>query len=291
MNSTTYAAFGHGLVAAVNPCGFALLPAYVSYFLGAGGSDDPSPSTRTAALVRSLPVATAVSLGFVAVFGSFGLLAGATQSAIQEYLPYATIVIGCVLVGLGVATVAGFSWTARLPKLGVGGRTRGLVSMFLYGVSYAVASLSCAFPLFLTVMTIAFNRQGVLSGTGVLLAYAGGMALVLSAVTIATALARQSFVALLRSSMRYVERASAAIMLVMGTYVVWYGIYELRIRENPRAEGGPVDLVSSWNAAINRFVQERGAGTIGLILLLAVASAFAVAVAVGRNRRLRAASR
>ena len=31
-------AFAAGLVATVNPCGFAMLPAYLSYFMGRGSS-------------------------------------------------------------------------------------------------------------------------------------------------------------------------------------------------------------------------------------------------------------
>ena len=41
-------AFGAGMLAAVNPCGFAMLPAYLSYFCGLEGSlEEGAGSTRT----------------------------------------------------------------------------------------------------------------------------------------------------------------------------------------------------------------------------------------------------
>ena len=56
-------AFTAGMVATVNPCGFAMLPAYLSYFLGIEGTDD---GPAEAGVLRALVVGAVVSLGFVA---------------------------------------------------------------------------------------------------------------------------------------------------------------------------------------------------------------------------------
>ena len=61
-------ALGAGLVAALNPCGFALLPAYLSLFvLG------DAPRSSAAAVVRALRATAALTLGFAGVFVAFGL--------------------------------------------------------------------------------------------------------------------------------------------------------------------------------------------------------------------------
>ena len=54
--------FIRGLVAAVNPCGFILLPTYLMYFLGLQGG---MPGTQRATLRRALLVSAAVSAGFL----------------------------------------------------------------------------------------------------------------------------------------------------------------------------------------------------------------------------------
>ena len=64
--------FIRGLVAAVNPCGFILLPTYLMYFLGVSGG---APGTQKASITRALKVSAAVSSGFLAVFLVAGILA------------------------------------------------------------------------------------------------------------------------------------------------------------------------------------------------------------------------
>lgn len=256
-------AFASGMVAAVNPCGFAMLPAYVSFFLGKEGE---IAQTRSQAVLRAIPVALAVSLGFVAVFGVVGIVLRPISSTVQEYAPWATIVIGIGLVGYGVATLAGHEATVRIPKLNRGGRTKGLGSMFLYGVSYAVASLTCTIGIFIANIVNAFSRTNFVSGVAVLLLYAAGMGVVITALTVAIALARDSVVRVMRSGMQYVNRVAGVLMVVMGSYVAWYGVFSLQVRSDPTADAGPVDLVEDWSARATAFVDRVGAPTLGLYL-------------------------
>ena len=50
-----------GLVAAFNPCGFAMLPTWIGYFIGTDSNED----TRVKALTRGLWVGTVLTLGFI----------------------------------------------------------------------------------------------------------------------------------------------------------------------------------------------------------------------------------
>ena len=94
-------AFGVGMVAAVNPCGFAMLPAYLSLYLGAHEEDfgKRPPTTR---FLQALLVGATVSLGFVLLFGMAGLVISAGGSALLGVMPSLGIVIGGVLVLLGL---------------------------------------------------------------------------------------------------------------------------------------------------------------------------------------------
>ena len=82
-------ALSAGMLAAVNPCGFALLPAYLSFL---------SSTTRAAAgrrqIGRASPLTAAMTLGFVAVFGVFGLLAAPAADAVARHLPWVSIASG-----------------------------------------------------------------------------------------------------------------------------------------------------------------------------------------------------
>ena len=156
--------------------------------------------------------------------------------------------------------------------------------MFLYGVSYAIASLTCTIGIFIANIVNAFSRTDFVSGVSVLVTYAVGMGLVITTLTVAIALARDSVVRFLRSGMRYADKAAAVLMVVMGAYVAWYGVFSLRVRTNPRTAAGPVDLVEDWSGRATRFVSDVGATRLGIYLALALVAMVGVSVLVSRRR-------
>lgn len=275
-------ALASGMVAAVNPCGFAMLPAYVSMFLGLGATAE---AARRGPVAQALSVSIVVSLGFVAVFGIIGIALQPFRYAILDHVPWATVVIGAVLAVVGVLMVAGRQVTVRLPRLDRGGRDSTLLSMFLYGVSYAVASLSCTISIFMANVVGAFSRTDTASALAVLLAYAAGMGLVITALTFAIALARESAVRVMRAGMRHVNRAAGALMVVMGVYVVWYGIYSLRIRSDPTAAAGPAEWVDRWSTDVSSFVNSIGPTRFALYLVAVTAGTAFLLSAVAVKRR------
>lgn len=215
-------AFAAGLVAALNPCGFALLPAYLALVVrgehGGGRS----------AVGRAVAATAAMTLGFLAVFGTFGLLTVTVASRVQRYLPYATVAIGIVLVALGAWLLAG----RRLAVASFGGRwapTARIGSMLGYGVGYACASLGCTIGPFLAVTGAAL--RGGFGGLTAYLAYAAGFGLLVGVLAIAVALARSALIDRMRRITRYASRISGALLVVVGLYVGYYGYYEVRLFE------------------------------------------------------------
>jgi cytochrome c-type biogenesis protein len=260
-------AFTSGLVATVNPCGFAMLPAYVSYFIGGGAEDTEDTSSN---LSRALVVGAAVSSGFMVVFGIAGVLIAHFSISLYQSAPWITVVIGLALLALGIAMIMGFELSVALPKLERGTRGTGLRSMFVFGVSYAIASLSCTLPIFLGVVAGTFDRESFVSGVAVFIAYGLGMALVLMVLTVALALARHQLVHALKRSMRYVNRAAGVLLVLAGGYVAWYGIYEIRLDE-PNAVGqGPVDFVTGLSTDVQTWVDDFGATRVGLLLTVII---------------------
>lgn len=239
-------AIAAGMAATVNPCGFALLPAYLAAFLG----EEHEPGVG--AVPRAFAVSGALTAGFVLVFGLFGAVISPLAVSVERYLPWATIVIGIGLVGLGVALLAGRQILLHTPKLERGGGDGGLVSMFLFGVSYAVASLSCTIGPFLAVTSSTFSSGDVVSGIGVFIAYALGMGAVVTALTVATALARAGLVGRLRAALPYVARFSGALLVVAGAYVAWYGWFEVRTLAGGSGDDPIVDRATEIQAWLQR---------------------------------------
>lgn len=213
-------AFLRGMVASINPCGFVLLPTYLMFFLGlqaADGVDDQRASMR-----RALVVGTAVSAGFVAVFLVVGVVTETIDTWLLSNAKYATVVIGAAFVVLGVAMLAGYRPRYATPHLDAGGGTRSVGSMFVYGTAYAVASLGCTMPLFLTTVFGTGRRDGFLAGILNAVMYGAGMGLVVIALTISLAGANQLLLRVLRSAMRYVDLVAAAFLVLSGLYLLYY---------------------------------------------------------------------
>lgn len=244
MSETLSLALAAGMLAAVNPCGFALLPAYLSVLV----LGDDSPSTGRA-VGRALALTGWMTVGFVAVFGIFGLAISPVASQLQQYLPWFTVVFGVAVAMAGLWLLAG----RELPRLRLGpgsGKavTRSAPAMIGFGASYATASLTCSIAPFLALVVTSFRAGSTAEGVALYVAYAVGMGLLVGVAAVAVALARRGLVTGLRRSGRWVPRVAGLLLLAVGAYVAWYGAWELRVL------GGddPADPVIEAAARIQR---------------------------------------
>ncbi len=218
-------AFGVGMVAAVNPCGFAMLPAYLSLYLGAH-EEDFGKRPSISRLLRALLVGATVSLGFVLLFGMAGLVISAGGSVLLRVMPSLGIVIGGVLVLVGLWMLAGRTLYAsafeRLSGRVGDPRTVSVPGFFLFGLAYGAASLSCTLPAFLAVVGSSLASDGILAGAARFLGFGLGMAAVLMTLTLALAFFKQGLVRWLRRAVPYVRLASAVLLVLAGAYVIFY---------------------------------------------------------------------
>ncbi len=228
-------AFGAGLVATVNPCGFAMLPAYMSYFVGLG---DEREAGGPAAVRRALVVGVVMAAAFMVVFGVTGLVISAGFRAVIDWIPWIALLVGAAVLLLGVAMLAGFTPVVSLPKASRAGTGRGLRAVFVFGMSYAAASLSCTLPVFLTVVASQLTTGNFVEGLATFLAYGLGMSLVLMVLTLALALGQQSLVRWLRGAVRHVNRVAGAILVAAGAYIVWFWVTNLSTGPEGLGESG-----------------------------------------------------
>lgn len=282
MRSDLAFALAAGTLAALNPCGFAMLPAYLALFVANGTA---GTVTRPAALRRALVATGAMTVGFLAVFATFGLLLGPVASTVQRWLPVVTVVIGVALLVLGVVMVAGREIALATPKLRAGGSpASGAGSMAVYGVSYAIASLGCTIGPFLVVTSTTFRSGDIGAGLLAYAAYAAGMGLVVGVLAVAAALAQHSAARLLRRISPYLNRAAGVLMVVVGAYIAWYGWYELRVYGGGSTTDPVVEGAAAVQSTLSGWVDRLGPGTFAVVLAVLVAGALA-ATAVARSRR------
>ena len=217
-------AFAAGMVASVNPCGFFMLPAYLSYQLGARGTLEESSRVRLVS--RALGLGVVATSGFLLVLAAVGgVMAVGGQWLIRTF-PYVGAAIGAGLTVLGV-------WMLR------SGRTIGLLpasrvhvipqrstrNVFLFGIAYAAGSLSCTLPVFLLVLGTSLASQGLLASFGQFISFGLGMGTVLMAVTISAVLFQDALIGIVRAIVPHVHGLSALFLIGAGLYLVYYWVW------------------------------------------------------------------
>ena len=271
--------FGLGIFAAFNPCGFAMLPAYLSYFLGIESKENDQRRLTTVA--RGLVVGLVMTMGFIAVFGTFGILfaTAINQGDVQDYVSYVIVAIGVLLIPLGISMLLGRELNLRLPKMNKGTGSRNLGSVFMFGVSYAVVSLSCTVGIFISGVSSSFSSDGVARGTGNFLAYGIGMGVVITFLTMSLALAKSNIAANMRRLLPYIGRISGVLLILAGIYMIDYGIWDYRVIVGNDFDAGNllVDHFGEFQQAATTWIQETTTERIGLISLLGIVGALVVA--------------
>jgi cytochrome c-type biogenesis protein len=219
--------FTLGMMAAVNPCGFPLLPAYLEFFVGPAGRDD-RPGARA---LRAVTAAAFATVGFLVLFGVLGLVAQLGWSEVAgrsaSVAAYVMVVLGVAMVALGVLTLARRSFKLPLPEIGTGTGLRRPAALAVFGFSYGVASIGCALPLFIGGVAASFGRDSSLRAVSGLLAYALGMGAVLGALAIGIALLGRGSGRYLRKVSRWVPVAGGVILVAVGSYLAWYWITDI----------------------------------------------------------------
>jgi cytochrome c biogenesis protein CcdA len=217
-------AFALGAVAAFNPCGFALVPAYLGLYL----RDDLTRTGLGARVSRSVAVAVVVGASFTALFGAVGAVFEVGSAPIVRSLPWIGLGVGLLLIVTGGLALSGRHIAPSLPQrvaasIGRGAGVTGLRGYAAFGLAYGAASLGCTLPLFLALMGTATTTSRVYGASVIaFVLYGAGMATALGVLTVVVGVASFGILQRLRGFVRIVTTLSAGLLLLSGAYVVYY---------------------------------------------------------------------
>ena len=258
-----------GVLAAVNPCGFVLLPTYLLYYLNAEAGTE---SSRAASVARALRVGVSVSAGFVSLFLVVGLVTRLFTDAIRQNAKYVSLLIGVALVGMGIRMLTG--WKPRIITPDIETKRDNTVrSMFMFGIAYAVASIGCTIGFLVSVILGSVGRHGYASGVISVVLYGLGMGLLVTSLTVAIALAKNGFVRFLRRGLRWFDTVSAVLVTLTGLYLSWYWFGAI----TERGGDGVINKVDGWQSSIATFLQEQGAWRLAIVFAVVIGAALLVA--------------
>ena len=211
-------AFSSGAAAFLNPCSFALLPAFVSYFMGKEETD--VSQNRLKGAFRGLKYGLETTLGFATVFLGIGAIVSWIGPQIKSFIPPILLVVGTFLIVLGLL------WTIDIPVLSL---TRyGLEielsysSFFLFGLAYALSSMTCVFPVFLMLLFSSLGAGGITSTLLVFLSFTLGMGLLMTITSTSIVLSKSLLMEKFNHLKKHITRISGIILIAAGTYLIYY---------------------------------------------------------------------
>jgi len=261
-----------GVLAAVNPCGFVLLPTYLIFFLGTREETELTTSER---MRRALVVSSGISIGFLAIFFVIGVISRLFTQWIELNAKYASLAIGIVLVIGGARMLTGWTPKFALPQIG-GVQTKTFRATVIYGVAYAVASIGCTIGFLTTAVFGSIALHGFISGVFSILLYGLGMAMLVTALTVSLAFAKTGIVTMIKNRLHIVQRLGAIFVTVTGIYLVLY--WYAAISEERSTSF--VTRIERWQTSVASFLQQQGAYRLAIVLTLIVT----VAIVVSRRK-------
>ena len=224
-----------------------------------------------------------MTVGFILLFGTFGLVFAPFASAISRYLPIVTIVVGLLIVALGF-------WLLLGRKVGGGGSLikgwspgGGWFSQVGYGLTFAVVSLSCTLGPFLAVTGVSIRSSDFFGIVFTFIAFALGMGAAVTVIAVATALIGSQVSVWMRSKSEVISRVTGSLVILAGLYVAWFGWFEWRVNSGEQIGDPIIDAVTDAQAWVVNTLSSNSGLVITLALSIVAAGVAGITITSKRS--------
>jgi len=202
-------AFSAGVFTLFSPCSYALLPGYISYYLGAKFG-----------AVKALTGGLACTLGLITVFAAIGGLASSLGELVPQIIPLLDIAAGVILIAMGLGNLLNLK-TPFISLNIVPSKKQGLLGLYTYGIVYGLAGVGCSAPIFISVLFYSMSK-GLAQGILTFVAYALGMGAPLIVTTLILSQTKDYMIQRINMATEKLRRASGAILVAVGLYLIYY---------------------------------------------------------------------
>jgi cytochrome c biogenesis protein CcdA len=202
--------FSAGVLALFSPCGFPMLPGYLSYYLG-----------KKKTIETAVSSGIACTLGLIAVFSVIGVGVALAGSVVTQYIPVLEVIAGSLAIVMGISMLLNIKFPT-LFRISRAPTQKGLPGLFLYGIAYGLATLGCSAPIFFSTLFYALTSGGFLAGIITFVVYAIGMGLPILLITILLAKTKTQLLARVMNVMPWFEKISSVIIIAIGIYLISY---------------------------------------------------------------------
>lgn len=202
--------FTAGALALLSPCGFPMLSGYISYYIGTNAS-----------LEKAVSGGIMCTLGLLVVFSAIGVAVSTLGSFVSRYIPFLELVAGLIVISMGLSMTIGIEFPTFFASLKAP-KQRGRIGLFLYGVTYGLATLGCSGPIFISTLFYAVAAGGPLYGVITFAVYTIGMGLPIIVTTILIAKAKELMLKRIIKLMPLFQKISGTILITIGLYLIYF---------------------------------------------------------------------
>ena len=220
-----------GVLAAINPCGIVMLPAYLSLYVYSNSEDNDITTSKK--IRNSLNIILFVGVGFVALFSLSAVIVSLSSELIGDLIPFLSILLSMLILYFGIGELKGEQiFSSKISSLSskIGNpKNTNPIGFMLFGVSYGLASVGCALPIFISVVTKSINAQSNQRIFLDFISYSLGMLSVIAILTAATFISINSTKKLNTFFRKWSYLVFGIFLTFAGIFMLSYWIYDLRL--------------------------------------------------------------
>lgn len=211
-----------GVVTFFAPCGLALLPAYLSYFLGLG--ENP----KNPGLKKAMVTGAVVTLGIIALYSLLGFIISSIGVVVSPYITLLQYIFAVLIIILGIALLKNFSLNMTMFNKMFGQKIRqssGFGRAFLFGIGYGIASVSCTFPVVMALIFVPLITGNFLVGVGVFLSYSIALGIMMIIMSGIIAYSKEDVLQRMLKSSVKIKKLSGIVMMFAGIILLIYYLF------------------------------------------------------------------
>ncbi len=220
-SSFLYFSFIAGLAAFFAPCSFAMLPGYITYYISKNSGNGQS-STLLRNILNGIIFGLIASAGFFTVFLTAGFSVIFVGQFIKSFIPWIAVITGFALIIIGISMLTGKEFTYfQAPNIHIANKGSKL-RIYLFGIVYAIGSLGCVFPIFLSIVVQSLSYNSIISSISILFVYVLAMSMVMVTVTALAFASKYAILQKIDKYLHYVKKGTAILLIIAGAYMIYY---------------------------------------------------------------------
>jgi cytochrome c biogenesis protein CcdA len=186
-----------------------MLPGYISYYLGTATHQK-----------KAITGGIVCSLGLLLTYSLIGLLASLFSTLISAYISTFELIAGIITLFMGIVLTTKLT-PPQIPIPIKAPKQKGFAGLFVYGILYGLATISCSAPIFFAILFYAISSSASEAFLSFII-YALGMGLPLILITIMLDKAKETILKKATEWTPIIQRLAGLILILVGAYLIIY---------------------------------------------------------------------